>query len=142
MKNLFLFTFLFIGMFVITSAQTGVTLKFSPKDNRVFTKENNLFSAPLQISGISSDAELSTFKTKMKSNSIVNYFETSPKVGNDYPAILKLTTTDKNLIVPLLESLNVTTLIVKNKSYTLAQYDQISKDLKPVVEKQKTVSGN
>lgn len=145
MKNLFVFSVLFLGLTIFSMAQSNISLKFNPKDGSIFTKEKELFVTPLNIIGINSDAELANFKTKMLANSIVNHFETYPKTNGqtEYKAILKLTSKDKATIIALLKSLDVTTLIVKNKSYTLEQYDQIGKDLKPVAkEKPKTVSGN
>lgn len=146
MKNLFVFSVLFLGLTLFSIAQSNISLKFNPnKDGVIFTKEKDLFVAPLNIVGINSDAEMVNFKTKMLANSIVNHFETYPKANGqtEYKAILKLTSKDKATIITLLKSVDVTTLIVKNKSYTLDQYDQIGKDLKPVSkEKPKTVSGN
>lgn len=145
MKNLFVFSVLFLGLTIFSIAQSSISLKFNPKEGSIFTKEKELFVTPLNIAGINSDAELTAFKTTMLANPIVNHFETYPKTNGqtEYKAILKLTSKDKGTIISLLKSLNVTTLVVKNKSYTLDQYDQIGKDLKPVSkEKPKTVSGN
>lgn len=154
MKNLFIFSILFLGFAVFSFGQTNLSLKFIPKDGKVFTKENELFVATFSIVGLNSDKESDNFKTTMRANAIVNHFEIAPKVKgqSEYQATLKLTKKGKEVMVPLLKSVNVTTLIVNNKSYTLDQFDQISKDLKPksegkeksktdVKEKPKTVSG-
>ena len=144
MKNLFVFSVLFLGLTVFSIAQSNISFKFNPKDGSIFTKEKDLFVTPLNIVGLNTDKELADFKATMTANPIVNHFETYPKTNGqtEYKAILKLTSKDKGAIISLLKSLNVTTLIVKNKTYTLDQYDQIGKDLKPVSkEKPKTVSG-
>lgn len=144
MKNLFIFSILFLGIAVFSIGQTNLSLKFSPKDGNIFTKENNLFVTTFNIAGLNSDKELANFTSTMKANAIVNQFETAPKVAGqtEYKATLKLNTKDKTSIIALLQSVNVTTLIVKDKSYTLDQYDQISKDIKPVVVKEKTKSAS
>jgi len=146
MKNLFVFSILFLGFAFFSIGQTNLSLKFSPKDGKVFTKENELFVTTFSIVGLNSDKESDNFKTTMRANAIVNHFEIAPKIKgqSEYQATLKLNKKGKEVMISLLKSLNVTTLIVKDKSYTLDQYDQISKDLKPkseVKEKPKSVTG-
>ncbi|PIX33175.1 MAG: hypothetical protein COZ59_10060, partial [Bacteroidetes bacterium CG_4_8_14_3_um_filter_31_14] len=73
MKNLFVFSILFLGFAFFSIGQTNLSLKFSPKDGKVFTKENELFVTTFSIVGLNSDKESDNFKTTMRANAIVNH---------------------------------------------------------------------
>ena len=126
------FTALFLGIALLSFAQNNITFHITSQNGKLFQQKEDTYCMNFSISGLNTDADAETFKTKFTANSMVKQFEILP--GNneqgERKAQLILKNKDKEPFISLLKSVNVTTLNVDKKDYSLDQFDQLSKDLK------------
>jgi hypothetical protein len=132
MRKLLSFTAIFLGIAIISFAQSNIAFHITSKNGKIITQDKELYSMTFSISGLKTDHDVSSFTKTINSNSIVKHFEITPGTNekNERKAQLILIKKEKEVLTELFKSAKVSTLIVDNKNYTIDQLEQISKDLK------------
>lgn len=125
------FAALFLGIALFSFAQNNIIFHITSHNGKIFQQKEGIDCMTFSISGLTTDAEAEAFKTNFASNPMVKQFEILPGTNEqgERNARLVLKNKEKEPFVSLLKSVNVTTLNVDKKDYTLDQFDQLGKDL-------------
>jgi len=132
MKKIISLIVLFLGVTFYSFSQSGLVFHFKSNNGSITLQQKDNYSMSFTISGLKSEDQVNKLKEIFSLNSNVKQFEifNPPTANNERKARLTLISKDKEKLIELFNSANVSKLVVDDKDYTLDQLDQLKIDLK------------